>query len=191
MKKILSLFFTIAVVLTIAACGTAENQDNFSSVPTENSSATSVTSTSEKSQPTESSDLSSAAQISSATENSEEQASKSRQISVQFGENTAVYELNNSAAANSFYEQLPFTVEAEDFSNNEKIFYPPQELDTEDSPLAQSGAGTLAYYKPWGDVVFFYGDYNGNPSLYELGQVVSGGELVSKMSGTITIEAVE
>lgn len=191
MKKILSLFFTMAAVLSISACGTAENQDNFSSVPTENRSATSVTSTSEKSQPTESSDLSSAAQISSATENSEEQASKSRQISVQFGENTAVYELNNSAAANSLYEQLPLTVEAEDFSNNEKIFYPPQELDTEDSPLAQSGAGTLAYYEPWGDVVFFYGDYNESPSLYELGQVVSGGELVSKMSGTITIEAVE
>lgn len=79
----------------------------------------------------------------------------------------------------------------EDFSTNEKIFYPPQELDTSDSPLAQAGAGTLAYYEPWGDVVLFYGAYNENPSLFELGQVVSGGELVSEMSGTITVERLE
>lgn len=55
----------------------------------------------------------------------------------------------------------------------------------------QAVAGTLAYYEPWGDVVFFYGDYSENPRLFELGQAVSGGELVSAMSGTITIEAVE
>jgi len=37
----------------------------------------------------------------------------------------------------------------------------------------------------------FYGDYNVNSSLYELGQAVSGGELVSEMHGTITVSAVE
>ena len=51
-------------------------------------------------------------------------------------------------------ELPPFTVEIEDYSTNEKIFYPPCELDTSDSPLATEGAGTLAYYEPWGDVVF-------------------------------------
>ena len=111
-----------------------------------------------------------------------------RQISVQFGENTAVYVLNDGSAADSLYEMLPLTVEVEDYSNNEKIFYPEEGLDTTDSPLAQAGAGTLAYYEPWGDVVFFYGDYNENPGLFELGQIVSGGESVSQMTGTITIE---
>lgn len=114
-----------------------------------------------------------------------------RQISVQFGDNTVIYELNESTAADSLYEQLPLTLESEDFSTNEKIFYPPQELDTSDTPLAADGAGTLAYYAPWGDVVMFYGDYDENPSLFQLGQVVSGEELVEKMSGTITIEAVD
>ena len=114
-----------------------------------------------------------------------------RQISVQFGENTVVYALNDGSAADSLYEMLPLTIEVEDYSDNEKIFYPEQGLDTGDSPLAQAGAGTLAYYEAWGDVVFFYGNYNENPSLFELGQAVSGGELVSGMSGTITIEAME
>ena len=107
---------------------------------------------------------------------------------MQFGENIAVYVLNDGSAADSLYEMLPLTVEVEDYSNNEKIFYPEEGLDTTDSPLAQAGAGTLAYYEPWGDVVFFYGDYNENPGLFELGQIVSGGESVSQMTGTITIE---
>ena len=116
---------------------------------------------------------------------------ETRQISVRFGENQIVCELNEGTAADSLYEQLPLTIESEDYSTNEKIFYPPQSLDTSDSPLAEAGAGTLAYYEPWGDVVFFYGEYQGNPSLFELGQVISGSELISEMSGTITIEAIE
>lgn len=118
-------------------------------------------------------------------------AMQPRQISVQFGENTVVYALNDGSAADSLYAMLPLTIGVEDYSTNEKIFYPEEGLDTSDSPLAQAGAGTLAYYEPWDDVVFFYGDYNENPGLFELGQAVSGGELVSAMSGTITVEAAE
>lgn len=122
---------------------------------------------------------------------SEPEETSNRRISVQFGENTVVYQLNQGTAADSLYEQLPLTLEVEDYSTNEKIFYPPEELDTADSPLAQAGAGTLAYYAPRGDVVMFYQSYSQNPSLYELGQAVSGGELVSQMSGTVTITAIE
>lgn len=103
---------------------------------------------------------------------------------------TVVYQLNDSAAADALLAQLPLTVEVEDYSTNEKIFYPPQALDTVDAPPAEGGAGTLAYYAPWGDVVMFYGDYNASSSLYELGQVVSGGGLVGSLSGTITLTAV-
>ena len=102
-----------------------------------------------------------------------------------------VYELNDSQAAKELYGQLPLDLNVENFGSIEKIFYPPQPLDTNNSPLAQSGAGTLAYYEPWGDIVFFYGDYNENPSLFELGQAVSGGDLVSGMSGTITIDIID
>lgn len=114
-----------------------------------------------------------------------------RQIAVQFDGGTVVYELNDSAAADALLSQLPLIIEVEDYSTNEKIFYPPQALDTADTPTAQGGAGTLAYYAPWGDVVMFYGDYNQNPSLYELGRAASGGELVGQMTGTVTIEAVQ
>lgn len=126
---------------------------------------------------------------SSASESEEETAGT--QLSVTWGDNQVIYVLNDSPAAVSLLEQLPLTIEVEDYSTNEKIFYPPQELDISDTPTASasSGAGTLAYYAPWGDVVMFYGDYNENPSLFELGQIISGEELVSQMGGTITITA--
>ena len=94
----------------------------------------------------------------------ESEESSMTQISVTWGGNRIFCELNNSPAARSLLNQLP---------------------------LAQAGTGTLAYYEPWGDVVFFYGKYNENLGLFELGQVVSGEELIAQMSGTITIEIAE
>lgn len=119
------------------------------------------------------------------------QAQDTRQLQVQSDGGTVVYQLNGSAAAAALLAQLPLTVEVEDYSTNEKIFYAPEALDTVDTPLAEGGAGTLAYYAPWGDVVMFYGDYRANGSLYELGEVVSGGELIAGMSGTVTIETAQ
>ena len=121
----------------------------------------------------------------------EESNVETNQISVTCGDTQVVYELNDSPAAQSLLSQLPLTVVVEDFSTNEKVFYPPQELDTSDTPLAEGGAGTLAYYAPWGDVVLFYDSFSANGSLYELGEAVSGAEDISQMTGTITVETVE
>ena len=70
------------------------------------------------------------------------------QIKIEANGSTVVFQLNDSQAARALYEQLPLSAEVENFSNNEKIFYPPDRLDTSDAPLAQGGAGTLAYYAP-------------------------------------------
>lgn len=78
-------------------------------------------------------------------------------------------------------------MEVEPFSNNEMTFYPPQKLDTSDTPLSSGEAGTLSYYSPWGDVVMFYDYRNPNGSLYRLGEVVSGKENIEKLGGTITV----
>lgn len=125
------------------------------------------------------------------TTETEEENVETSQISVTCGDMQVVYELNDSPTAQSLLSQLPLTVEVEDFSTNEKVFYPPQELDTSDTPLAEGGAGTLAYYAPWGDVVLFYDSFSANSSLFELGEAVSGAEDISQMTGTITVETVE
>lgn len=50
------------------------------------------------------------------------------------------FALNESQAAADLWSQLPLTVEVEDFSTNEKTFYPDR-LDTSDAPLARGGGG--------------------------------------------------
>jgi len=109
-------------------------------------------------------------------------------ISVKSGNIEIIYKLNDSKAAKDLYAQLPLTIAVEPFSNNEIIFYP-EKLDTSDAPLADGGAGSLAYYAPWGDVVLFYGSFNRNSSLFELGKIISGVENINKLSGTVTITA--
>ena len=109
-------------------------------------------------------------------------------ISVHSNGNTTVFQLNDSEAAKALYAQLPLSIEVENYSTNEKIFYPPKKLATNDTPLADARSGTLAYYAPWGDVVMFYEDFGSAGGLYELGHAVSGGEHIKNMSGTIQIE---
>lgn len=104
------------------------------------------------------------------------------------GGNAILIRLNDSAAAKSLYEQLPLTVQMEDYGGIEKIFYPPAELDTTDAPLAQGPAGILAYYQPWGDVALFYGDCGGASGLYELGETISGTDHIANLAGEVRIE---
>ena len=112
-------------------------------------------------------------------------------IQVEANGNAIVFELNDSKAAQELYDQLPLSLSVENYASNEKIFYPPEELDTSDAPSANSVVGTLAYYAPWGDVVMFYGDFGSAGGLYELGQAVSGSERIQDLSGTIEITKAE
>ena len=111
-------------------------------------------------------------------------------ITVKANGKTTVFELNNSPAARDLYAQLPLSITVENYSNNEKIFYPPKKLNTSDTPKADARVGTLAYYAPWGDVVMFYLDFGSAAGLYELGHAISGSEYIRGMSGTIQIEKV-
>lgn len=110
-------------------------------------------------------------------------------IVVKSSEAEIVFALNDSPAASALAAQLPLTLEVQPFSSNEQTFYPPQALDVTDTPAITSAqAGTLAYYAPWQDVVMFYeGFTGGSGGLYELGTVVSGGDAIRGLSGTITI----
>lgn len=79
-------------------------------------------------------------------------------------------------AARSLYDQLPLSIEVQDHGSNEKIFYPPDELDTTDALPAEGPAGGLAYFSPWGNVVMYYSSYGPYNGLYQLGRAISGSE---------------
>lgn len=116
---------------------------------------------------------------------------KNMRIRVSDGSREIIFELNDSSAARSLYEQLPLTLETENFSSNEKTFYPNRKLDVDDTPVASGGVGVLAYYEPWGDVVMFYDSFSFNSSLYELGKAISGIDEIENLSGEIKVERLE
>jgi len=116
---------------------------------------------------------------------------KIMKVSVTANSKTTVFELNNSQAASDLYAQLPLSIKVEDYSDNEKIFYPPRKLNTINAPQADARAGTLAYYAPWGDVVMFYDSFGSASGLYVLGLAVSGSEYINEMTGSIKIEKVQ
>nr|WP_164516893.1 cyclophilin-like fold protein [Clostridium transplantifaecale] len=109
-------------------------------------------------------------------------------ISVEGNGHTVVFQLVDNSASRSLYKQLPFTVEVQDYSNDEKIFYPPEKLDITDASLGQGPAGSLAYFSSWGNVIMYYGSYGPYNGLYELGTAISGSEFIETMSGTLQIQ---
>lgn len=118
----------------------------------------------------------------------DEGQSTALQIQVQGNGHTIVFELNDSPAAQSLYNQLPLSIEVQDYSTNEKIFYPPETLDTADAIPAEGPAGTLAYFSPWGNVVMYYSSCGPYDGLYELGIATSGSEWIETLSGTLQIQ---
>ena len=117
-------------------------------------------------------------------------AEKERLIRILADDREIIFQLNDSPAARSLYDQLPLILPVENYGGNEKIFYPPRELDVSDTPLAQGPAGTLAYYAPWGDVAIFYGQCSGASGLYALGEAVSGADQIAALDGEIRMERV-
>lgn len=110
-------------------------------------------------------------------------------IQVSDQQHKIVFELNNSDAATSLVKQLPINTKIENYSNNEKIFYP-SKLTTINTPLSQGQVGDLAYFAPWGDVVLYYKEFQSCSGLYQLGKCISGKNEISRLSGNVTIEQI-
>lgn len=123
------------------------------------------------------------------TASQETQAQQTMQVTDEQGMKVTV-QLNGSPAAQSLAAQLPMDIDMENYSTNEKIFYPSQKLDTQQTPRAANKVGTLAYYEPWGDVVFFYGAFRPNEDLYELGQITEDSQTIAQLSGRVHLELV-
>ena len=113
----------------------------------------------------------------------------SMKISVTDGMHTIIYQLNDSPSAKSLYSMLPMDIEVENYGSNEKIFYPEEKIDTADGIEGGGGAGDLALFSPWGNVVMYYDTFNSYPGLYLLGTAEKGADQVKDLSGTIHIEA--
>ena len=110
-------------------------------------------------------------------------------ISVSDGKNKIVYELNASGQSKSLYSQLPIKVQIENYSTNEKIFYPKEKIPLKNGIEGSGDSGTLAYFSPWGNIVLFYGKFSEYPGLFILGKAVSGAENIKNLSGIVSVES--
>lgn len=199
MKQFAFFITVLLMVFSLSGCGTFNTETSSASVDTVDTVSTPQTEASDEPQSndnmqsdtTQSKNPDSAKGDTSVEESGKDKEETTMRISVKSAEQEIIYELNNSQAARELYAQLPLTTDVEPFSNNEMTFYPPQKLNTADTPLSDGEPGSLSYYAPWGDVVMFYAPCSPNGSLYEIGTVVSGKENIVNLTGSITVSAVQ
>lgn len=119
---------------------------------------------------------------------------ENRTIRLRFESGEMLVELAENTAADALLEQLPMTMEFEDFNGTEKIAYPESGLDVSDAPNSCTPtAGDLTYYIPWGNLAFFYRDFRESPQLVPLGTVTEGLEYLEQLDtlGEVTLESAE
>ena len=114
-------------------------------------------------------------------------------VKMTFAGHTIEVELLNNPMAKAFLARLPMTLTFEDFNDNEKISYLNQKLSTAGGINAEETKGDFCYYAPWGNLAVFYRGMGYNESLFVLGTIRSGKDLLAQQKGdfSATIERVE
>lgn len=103
-------------------------------------------------------------------------------------EQTLYAVLEDNSASRSLLNQMPMTLTFEDYNSTEKIAYPAHELDTSDAPdNCDPDVGTLAYYKPWGNLCIFYRDFRASSGLVPLGRIEGDMTILSHMNGSFSV----
>lgn len=94
------------------------------------------------------------------------------QITIEVGSEVFQAKLYDNPTSKSLIAQMPFTVELKDYAGIEKIFYPEEKLSLEGAPKgADPKIGDIMCYGPWGNVVFFYGDFSFASGLVPMGHI--------------------
>ncbi|MCC8128222.1 MAG: hypothetical protein LIO92_12665 [Clostridiales bacterium] len=110
-------------------------------------------------------------------------------VKITCGDAEATFQLYDTQAAQEFYDQLPLTLETENFRSAQWMFYPPEKLNVTELEAYHDGKkGELSYYEPWGDAFILYEDFYAGDEMHRLGICVSGIDTLAEMSGTILVE---
>ena len=123
----------------------------------------------------------------------DEENMENARIKLTVNGNEIFVRLDDNVASRELLEMLPLTLNFEDFNSTEKIATLPSELSTEGLPSGYTPkVGDFSYYAPWGNLSIFYEDFRYSNSLYKLGAIESGTEILGNMNGNfeVTIERV-
>ncbi len=118
-----------------------------------------------------------------------DEAAEENVIKFSWNDNEILVKLNDSNASKDLISRLPLTMEFEDYNSTEKVAYLDEKLDDSGSDdTYDPNVGDLTSYLPWGTLSLFYKDFTSSSGLISLGTVISGGELMNEMEGSVKIE---
>lgn len=96
-------------------------------------------------------------------------------IRIAFFDHAFTATLDDNPTARDLFSMLPLDLSIEDYSNNEKIAYPPRKLtEAGRNRFGNEAPGDICYYAPWGNIVFYYAGYRYDPGLIRLGRLDGG-----------------
>lgn len=103
-----------------------------------------------------------------------------------------IVRLDDNSAAKSLAGMLPLHLDFSDYSQTEKIAYPPEDIDVAGTAAGTAPkAGDLTIYAPWGNLALFYKDGSYSDALIPLGSVEAGFEYLDALEGNIPAELYE
>jgi hypothetical protein len=101
-------------------------------------------------------------------------------IKISVGKASAIATLADTQSAKEFYNQLPLRVTMKDFASREKIYVLPKKLSGAKISAQSLKSGDVAYFKPWGNIAFFYdGEEMSTEDLEIIGKFESGKEILN------------
>lgn len=105
--------------------------------------------------------------------NSIQEEIKMNNVVMELGDSTITLQLVDNSAVRDLISRLPLTVELEDFGHGaERIFYLDRELDYSAVKAGSDAtAGTVAIYRPWGNVCIFLRQGPASRDLITLGHI--------------------
>lgn len=124
--------------------------------------------------------------------NNKEKKMKETRIKMSFDKEEIIVKIFDNKTSKDLLEQLPLTLEFEDFAGAEKIAYPNKKL-TVDKSSSAGETSDFCYYAPWGNLAVFYKGYGNDGGLVKLGRIESGKEKLAKIkNGTkVKIEIIK
>ncbi|AUH66245.1 cyclophilin-like fold protein [Paracoccus zhejiangensis] len=92
-----------------------------------------------------------------------------------FADQDFTYRLIDNPTTRDLISLLPLELTIEDFSSNEKLAHLPRRLDEGGlADYADEAPGDLCYFRGWGNLAFFHGDYDYRGDLIRLGRIEGG-----------------
>lgn len=173
MNKMILIFLTIILALTMTACGSQSSEEN-----------TQKTTNDLKKEVQEA--------IEEATTTAEKKETDDEaKIKISTDKGNIIVQLEDNSATKDLLDRLPLMLQFENYNDTEKIAYLDTQLDISDAPdKCTPKSGDLAYYAPWGNLAFFYQDFRESPELVPLGKIIEGKEYLDNIeqSDSVTIE---